>query len=114
MNEPTVRDLHDQAMKLTVEADMQEMLGNYQGAREMYTSACDLEERAAKMVPLAPESEPTRSIMFRSAATLALNALDTMRATLLARAGLVGSPPPEIERELRNVIAIAREMDRVK
>ena len=66
--------------------------------------AMKLEAKAAAMCPESAAAEPTRSILFRSAATLALQAEKLPKAIELAEAGLTGNPPDEIASELRQVI----------
>ena len=46
----------------------------------------------------------TRSVLYRSAATLALDAGETQEARRLAECGLAGAPPAEIADELREVL----------
>ncbi|WP_049756571.1 hypothetical protein [Chloroherpeton thalassium] len=66
----------------------------------LFQQALALERRAAAHFPAEPSAEPTRSILYRSAASLAFHANDFRNAYLLAKQGLNGFPPPEIETEL--------------
>ena len=47
--------------------------------------------------------EPTRSILFRSAASLAISCEEYVAAEQMICDGLAGSPPPDIRRELRSL-----------
>jgi hypothetical protein len=66
--------------------------------------AFDLERQAAERVRGRRRLEPTRSILFRSAATLGLQCKEYREAERLACAGLEGSPPDDIADELRDVL----------
>ena len=59
-------------------------------------------------MPDGANSEPTRSILYRSAAWLALDANLPHEAIRLAERGLAGSPPPAIAVELEEALAAAR------
>jgi len=52
---------------------------------------------------LKMEAEPTRSVLFRSAAWLAFNCGKMRAAEQLISAALVGNPPMEIIKELRSL-----------
>lgn len=99
----TATDRHEAAMTLADRADAAN-----RRVRALFLAASVEEEEAAK---LADASEPSRSILYRSAAWLALNAGDPARALDLARRGLRRSVlpvPPEIAAELRAVGRVAR------
>ena len=51
--------------------------------------------------PSSPE--PTRSILFRSAASLAVDCNELREAERLIGIGLSGNPPPDIAEELRDL-----------
>lgn len=99
----TVRDLHTKAMELAQQAILARSQGNIPRSLDFASHACDLEEQAAKMIPLAPESEPTRSILFRSAASLAYQARDFLKAHRLVIEGLSGYPTAQTQQELSNL-----------
>ncbi len=61
------------------------------------------EREAALLLLNETEQEPTRSVLFRSAAWLALQCGEARDAELLATQGLQGSPPTELAQELREV-----------
>jgi DEAD/DEAH box helicase domain-containing protein len=97
------RILHDEAMALTDQALVAQRRGDEAEARWFFSRALELETQAAESVPVAVEAEPTRSILFRSAATLALRCGMVEAATTLAQAGLEGDPPASIAAELRTL-----------
>jgi len=84
-------------------AMLYQRLGNTPMALKHYSNAYKLESEAAYALITEYELEPTRSILFRSAATLALRAGLIPEAGRLACAGLAGNPPDEIATELRDV-----------
>lgn len=95
-----VRELHDRAMELAQAALLERESGNDARAIELAREAAPLELMAAEQLPKARESEPTRSILFRSAAALAFQAQDYETAERLVYDGLAGYPPPAVRREL--------------
>ncbi|WP_225033817.1 hypothetical protein [Paraburkholderia sp. XV] len=66
--------------------------------------ALDLEERAAGMLPCAESSEPTRTVLLRSAATLALRSKQLRRAERLVAQALLGFGPEALLEEVRDVL----------
>lgn len=66
--------------------------------------ALEFEERAAEMLFSETSREPSRSILYRSAASIALNCRDFRKAEKLITRGLGGDPPPEIADELRDLL----------
>ena len=104
----TVRSLHDEAMALAQLALVARHTGDLARAAALAREACGLEAQAASLVPEGADSEPTRSILHRSAAWLALDANLPEEAIRLAERGLAGSPPAAIAVELKEVLAAAR------
>jgi hypothetical protein len=96
----TVNELHDKAMDLAEFAFVAKLRGNPAKADQLFQQAFEYEARAARLVPNESSSEPTRSILYSSAATLALDCNKTHEAEQLITEGLAGNPPPEIEQEL--------------
>lgn len=73
-------------------------------ARELVRLALDYEEQAARSLSPTPENEPSRSVLYRSAAAIAVQCGQLERARDLAREGLTRATPPEIAQELREII----------
>lgn len=67
----TVRELHDRAMALAQLALVARHHGLLKQAQILTYRAVEHEFRAANLVPEDQSSEPTRSILYRSAASLA-------------------------------------------
>ncbi len=103
----TVRSLHDEAMELAQLALVARQTGDQERAAALTLEAFGCEAQAADLVPEGVDSEPTRSILYRSAAWLALQANLPDEAVRLAKQGLAGSPPPEIAAELEEALATA-------
>jgi hypothetical protein len=99
----TIKELHDRAMNLAEDAFHAQKSGREADAIRLFTDALELEQEAAHSLPLSEESEPTRSILFRSAASLAFNSKNYELADRLIARGLSGFPPPEIMEELKNL-----------
>ena len=96
-----VETLHSKAMNLAEQAFIASRSGETQAATELFQEALSLEEIAASSFEPVVESEPTRSVLYRSAAALAFHAKDFEAAEKLIARGLSGFPPPEIREELR-------------
>ena len=94
---------HDKAMELADEALLLRVKGNKDEAIELFRQAADAERRAAEALPAIPESEPSRSILYRSAASLAYDAKDFVLADRLVASGLAGFAPAEIAKELKDL-----------
>jgi hypothetical protein len=78
--------------------------GDIVAMRQNFAEAFLLEKQAAEAMVPYPDVEPTRSILLRSAASLALECKRDEEAERLACLGLAGKPPVEIRAELRDVL----------
>lgn len=101
MTDPT--QLHRQAMELADEAADARRRGLDDNYLRLSLEALEKEAAAAMMLEHSYDLEPTRSVLFRSAASLALDIRDFRRAEQLIAAALRGSPPSEIAEELRDL-----------
>lgn len=99
-----VSELHNQAMDLAGQAASARMHGDYASFQKFTAEAFAKESMAAWLLEKRTELEPTRSVLFRSAATIALEAGETREAERLISAALVGNPPYEIAKELRSLL----------
>lgn len=95
--------LHREAMSLAEEASFEQTAGRDDRARELYRAAFTREREAAELLDARIDLEPTRSVLFRSAASLALDCGDPQAAEKLLARALSGDPPPEIASELRDL-----------
>jgi hypothetical protein len=100
----TIEADHLRAMEhvdLALEARRQ---GDTLAMNQNFATAFALEKQAAEAMAPYPDVEPTRSILLRSAASLALECRQDEEAERLACLGLSGKPPAEIRAELRKVL----------
>lgn len=98
-----VRELHNNAMLLAEKALVARRDNNSELSIECSKKAFLLETDAAKLIPNDLSSEPTRSILYCSAASLAFEAKEYEAAKRLAIQGLAGYPSKRIEKELTEI-----------
>jgi hypothetical protein len=103
----TVRELHNKAMKLSQLAFIAREKGDIEKAEDLAREAYSFESKAADLIPFEKSSEPTRSIMYLSAASLAFQCKEFHEAQRLVSKGLSGYPSKRIEQELKNLFAQA-------
>jgi tetratricopeptide (TPR) repeat protein len=109
MSTVTVKELHDQAMALSSRATLARIRGDLDEAREFARQALPYEAKAAAMLFDRLDAEPSRSVLYRSAASLALQCGEYEEAERLIATGLAGHPPDEIAAELRDLLAEVKE-----
>jgi hypothetical protein len=97
------KKVHREAMILMQDALVAEVKGDNITASRLFSDAFDLEREAALDLTDALEKEPTRSVLFRSAASLAMNCGRFEEGEAMIKLGLSGNPPREIADELREV-----------
>lgn len=100
----SVKELHRQAMRLAEKAFIARNMGDYKTAEEIAREAFVLEAKAAEQIPVDIGNEPTRSILYRSAASLAYQGGKLYEAQRLAAQGLAGYPPSQIAQELKGLL----------
>jgi hypothetical protein len=98
-----IRNFHDE-MVLAELSLVARQKGAMRRTKSLARRACRLETKAADLIPEQRTSEPTRSILYRSAASLAHQCGEIDTARCLAKKGLDGFPPPEIEQELQDLL----------
>jgi hypothetical protein len=96
-------DVHRKGMLLAQDAHVAQFRGDNITALRLFSDAFDLEREAALDLTAALEKEPTRSVLFRSAASLAMNCGRFEEGEAMIKLGLSGNPPREIADELRDV-----------
>jgi hypothetical protein len=99
----TVRELHDGAARLAQLAMVARHKGERKRAKDLARQAYEYELQAAELVPDDKSSEPTRSILHLSAASLAYQCKEFQTAQRLIAKGLSGYPPPTVEQDLKNL-----------
>jgi len=100
----TPEHLHEQAMEVAENAFFARREGDDARFLDLCVQALSLEEQAARCFESDVFFEPTRSVLFRSAATLATWAGNTTLAVDLANIALKGTPPREIREELAAIL----------
>ena len=103
MKQKTVKELHDVAMGIVSDILIGPHINKADVDDKLFRVALKLETEAADKVPKKKESEPSRSILYRSAATIAYRCREYAEAKRLIAEGLSGWPPPEIEKELKDL-----------
>jgi hypothetical protein len=99
---------HSAAMEKADEAMVARRENRLEDANRLFREALRLESEAAMTLMESLEEEPTRSVLFRSAASLAINGEMPAYAAYLIACGLEGNPPPEIREELRGLLRTVR------
>ncbi len=99
-----VNSLHQKAMELAEQAAAARLAGLTDKYKRLTAEALSLEAEAAKSFAAGSNLEPTRSILYRSAAALAVECQELRVAEQLISAALAGNPPSEIADELRDLL----------
>ncbi len=102
MNKTT--DLHEKAMEFWDEAFFARREGNLSLADEKLRQALAMEIQAAEMLKDRLNEEPSRSVLYRSAASMAMSCEEYRQAEKLIATALAGNPPEEIAEELRDLL----------
>ena len=97
-----LKELHARAMEHAEQALMARMRGETEVAVELFGEALKCE--TAAIDELHEYSEPTFSILHRSAGTLALDCNDLRTAERMAARALAQEPPPDVAQELRDLL----------
>ena len=98
-------EIHHQAMAKVDDYYAAKKRNNLAKAHEALLAALRLETEAASLV--AGDLEPTRSVLFRSAASLAMMAGRSTQVTQLVATALRGSPPDDVKEELLELLLSA-------
>ena len=96
----SLNEIHQKAMELAEQAFTARRGNDPVTAHSLAYRAYLLEKQAAEQ----SQTEPTRSVLHRSAATLALDCGEYREAERLVAAALAGNPPEPIATELREVL----------
>lgn len=91
-------------MELADQAAAAKLAGAMDDYKRLTAEALNLETEAARTFVAESDLEPTRSVLFRSAATLAVECQELRIAEQLISAALAGNPPSEIADELRDLL----------
>jgi len=99
-----VTEMHRRAMELAERATLAKLRGEVNTVSTLIREAFEEERRAAMQVVDEFELEPTRSVLYRSAASLAIECGENREAEKLIGTALSGNPPEEIAKELRDLL----------
>ncbi|MGF1603876.1 MAG: hypothetical protein ACFCU8_17995 [Thermosynechococcaceae cyanobacterium] len=99
-----LESLHQEAMELIDQAVLARQQGETNVVRELSRAAFAKERAAADEVAPHLDLEPTRSVLHRSAAVLAIECAELREAERLIGRALAGNPPDEIANELRDLL----------
>ncbi|UBF26676.1 hypothetical protein K9N68_01320 [Kovacikia minuta CCNUW1] len=98
-----IQALHQQAMDLAEIATTARLKGDLAQVRLVLRQAFEKEVQAAALIANDLNAEPTRSVLHRSAASLAIDCGEIQIAERLIATALMGNPPKEIAEELRDL-----------
>ena len=99
-----VSRLHEEAMKLADKSVVARLKGNREEYLRYTQEAYEKEAVAAQLMLDEEDVEPTRSVLHRSAATLAYRCKLYEQAKKLIHRALGGNPPSDIESELNELL----------
>lgn len=97
------KKVHRKAMDLMQNALVAEVKGDKNTALHLFNAAFDLERAAALDLADAVDKALTRAVLFRSAASLAMNCGRFEEGEKMIEMGLAGNPPREIADEVHEV-----------
>ncbi|MBD2118549.1 MAG: hypothetical protein EWV63_20005 [Microcystis aeruginosa Ma_OC_H_19870700_S124] len=98
-----IQTFHQQAMDLAEAAAVARLRGEIKQATQLTRQAFEQETQAANLIAGVLDAEPTRSVLHRSAASLAIECGELRAAERLIATALSGNPPPEIAEELKDL-----------
>jgi hypothetical protein len=107
-------ELHEEAMTFADRGDEARQNGDEADARTLFRRALEKEREALRA--LGATEEPSRSVLLRSAASLAIDADDLDEAVAIIEEGLRGQPPRAIRLELESLrvdVEVQRVLGRV-
>jgi hypothetical protein len=99
-----IKDFHHEAMRLADQAGDLRRRGEGAEADARLRQALEQERQAADLAAPDLALEPTRSVLHRSAATLACQCGEYREAERLITTALSGRPPETIAEELRDLL----------
>jgi hypothetical protein len=98
-----VNVLHKEAMDLAELSQVAKLRGEIEQSNHLLRQAFTQESSAAALIANHWEAEPTRSVLHRSAASLAIECGEFDIANRLIATALSGNPPAEIAEELQDL-----------
>ena len=108
------KEVHFKAMLISQDAFVLGVRGKEEEAIPLYEQAFELERQAALSLLNVENVEPTRSILFRSAAALAMKCHKYRDSEKMIGFGLAGNPPEDVAEELRELLDAVKKLQRPK
>ena len=99
-----VNQFHQEAMNIAEEVFLAQRKKDTAAVKKWASAAFELEKKAAMLLVNDYDVEPTRSVLFKSAACLAINAQLYREAEQMIGFALSGNPPSEIRLALKNLL----------
>lgn len=99
-----INDLHEQAMEFSDQAFFAKREGDLVSAKKFSCQGLELETQAAEILKDDLDEEPSRSVLYRSAASMAMSCEEYRQAEKLIATALAGNPPEDIAEELRDLL----------
>ena len=99
-----IRSLHEEAMDVALQGDIAVSQGKKDDAQSFYEEAFEKEREVALLAAHLNNPEPGLSILYRSAASLAMQCGRYREGEQLIARALSGNPTPEIAKELRDLL----------
>ncbi|MHA1942674.1 MAG: hypothetical protein ACXADW_23640 [Candidatus Hodarchaeales archaeon] len=99
-----IDNYHEKAMEMAELAFIAKIQGRISEASRLLNKALDFESTAASLTSSSLDLEPTRSVLHRSAASIALECGKYRIAERLIANALAGDPPDDIAEELRDLL----------
>ncbi len=99
-----IQDLHREAIEFAKKAQIEFENENFEEYESLTLKAYELEKKAAEFLKNSFNSEPTRSVLYRSAASLAFKCEKYTEAIDLITQALQGNPFEEIKTELLDIL----------
>lgn len=100
----SINDLHKKSMDIAENAVIAKYSGILADSQRLFSEAFQLESEAANQLDPRKENEPTRTILFRSAASLAMQADMYEEAERHIYSGLIGFGPNGLRDELKDLL----------
>ena len=101
----STHNLHEQAMDLAEDAFLAQKIGDKTTFVQLSKEAFLLEKSAALSLLNQPDAEPSRSILFKSAAFLAFDAQEFQECRDMITYTLLGKPDATIKAEMNQLFA---------
>jgi hypothetical protein len=99
-----VETLHHKAMEPADQMVLAGQRGNHQAVEDLSRAAFAKERAAADLVANQLDLEPTRAVLHRSAAVLALECSELREAERLISPSITSNPPDDSADELRDLL----------